>query len=180
MANQFLTFRLDNNQYAVEVHKVQEVLEYKHITKTPCAAVYVEGLISSRGRSISVINFRKKFGLEDIAPDKDSRIVVFEIAFDNAEENPDNIYVFGAIADSVHEVIEIEDKDVEPAPKFGNNISVNYINGIGKKDGEFIIILNIDAIFSSDEIIKLEDLIHNPLLQAQKEEENQEDVASES
>ena len=93
---------------------------------------------------------------------------------------PDNIYVFGAIADSVHEVIEIEDKDVEPAPKFGNNISVNYINGIGKKDGEFIIILNIDAIFSSDEIIKLEDLIHNPLLQAQKEEENQEDVASES
>ena len=71
MTKQFLTFRLDNNQYAVEVHKVQEVLEYKHITKIPCAANYVEGLISSRDRGISVINLRKKFGLEEIELNKE-------------------------------------------------------------------------------------------------------------
>ena len=76
MAKQFLTFRLDNNQYAVEVNKVQEVLEYKHITRIPCAANYVEGLISSRDRGISVINLRKKFSLPNYEPDKETRIIV--------------------------------------------------------------------------------------------------------
>ena len=174
MAKQFLTFRLDNNQYAVEVNKVQEVLEYKHITRIPCAANYVEGLISSRDRGISVINLRKKFSLPDYEPDKETRIIVLEIAkngnTDSIIENPDDIHIFGAIADSVQEVIEIEDKDMEPAPKFGNNISVNFISGIGKRDGEFIIILNIDAIFSSDEILNLEDLVQNPVLLAQMEQ----------
>jgi len=181
MTKQFLTFRLDNNQYAVEVHKVQEVLEYKHITKIPCAAVYVEGLISSRDRGISVINLRKKFGLPEIELTKDSRIIVLELALGtNIDENPDEIHIFGAIADSVQEVIEIEDTDIEPAPKFGNNISVNFISGIGKKDGEFIIILNVDAIFSSDEILNLEDLVQNPVLLAQMEQSKQEEESSES
>lgn len=175
MTKQFLTFRLDNNQYAVEVHKVQEVLEYKHITKIPCAANYVEGLISSRDRGISVINLRKKFGLEEIELNKECRIIVLEIALNGSvDENPDDIHIFGAIADSVQEVIEIEDIDIEAAPKFGNNISVNFISGIGKKDGEFIIILNIDSIFSSDEILNLEDLVQNPVLLAQMEQ-NKED-----
>ena len=99
MAKQFLTFRLDNNQYAVEVNKVQEVLEYKHITRIPCAANYVEGLISSRDRGISVINLRKKFSLPNYEPDKETRIIVLEIAKNgNAEsliENPDEIHIFG-------------------------------------------------------------------------------------
>ena len=169
MTKQFLTFRLDNNQYAVEVHKVQEVLEYKHITKIPCAANYVEGLISSRDRGISVINLRKKFGLEEIELNKECRIIVLEIALTGSvDENPDDIHIFGAIADSVQDI------DIEAAPKFGNNISVNFISGIGKKDGEFIIILNIDSIFSSDEILNLEDLVQNPVLLAQMEQ-NKED-----
>ena len=75
------------------------------------------------------------------------------------------------------EVIEIEDACIEPAPKFGNNISVNFISGIGKKDGEFIIILNIDTIFSSDEILNLEDLVQNPVLMAQMEQETPEEPA---
>ena len=181
MAKQFLTFRLDNNQYAVEVHKVQEVLEYKHITKIPCAANYVEGLISSRDRGISVINLRKKFGLEEIELNKECRIIVLEIALNGSiDENPDDIHIFGAIADSVQEVIEIEDIDIEAAPKFGNNISVNFISGIGKKDGEFIIILNIDSIFSSDEILNLEDLVQNPVLLAQMEQNKQESETAEA
>ena len=156
MTKQFLTFRLDNNQYAVEVHKVQEVLEYKHITKIPCAANYVEGLISSRDRGISVINLRKKFGLEEIELNKECRIIVLEIALNGSvDENPDDIHIFGAIADSVQEVIEIEDIDIEAAPKFGNNISGEYIRGIGKKDNKFIIILDIDKVFSTEEIVAL-------------------------
>jgi len=153
MSSQFLTFKLDGNQYAVDVYKVQEVLEFTKITKTPCSEIYQEGMISSRGQGISVINLRKKFGLEDCEADKETRIIVMEIMTADGD-----LVIFGAIADSVQEVIEIPEKDIEPSPKFGNSINAKYIRGIGRKDGEFIVILNIDAIFSTDEIISLEEV----------------------
>lgn len=165
MKKQFLTFKLDNVQYAVEVFKVQEVLEYKQITKVPCSAVYVEGLISSRGQGISVIDFRKKFALPELEDTKDKRIIVFEITptVQTQNEEEKTILTFGAIADSVHDVIEMDESAIEPPPKFGNNISVNFIRGIGKNEDEFVIILDIDQIFSTDEIINLENVLSNNL-----------------
>lgn len=151
MRNQYLTFKLDGAQYAVSVHNVQEVLEYTYITKVPCVATYVEGLINSRGQGISVVNLRKKFSLTDIDVTKETRIIVFEIKKDD-----DSIINIGAIADSVQEVIDLDDSDIEPSPKFGNNISAQFIKGIGKREEGFIIILNMDQIFSTDEIISLE------------------------
>lgn len=168
MRKQFLTFKLDNTQFAVEVHKVQEVLEYKHITRMPCAETYVEGLISSRGQGISVVNLRKKFALDDREADRETRIIVLEITTENGD-----MLIFGAIADSVQEVIDIDEKDIEPSPKFGNSIAAKFIHGIGRKDGEFIIILNIDQIFSTDEIINLE-AAANALPELENEEENSE------
>ena len=153
MSSQFLTFMLDDSQYAVEVYNVQEVMEYTRITKMPCADPWMEGLISSRGKGISVINLRKKFGLPEIEPDKETRIIVMEI-----KPTDGNLITFGAIADSVQEVIDIDDSEIEPPPKFGNNISGKFIYGIGKKGGNFIIILNINQIFSADEIINLSEI----------------------
>ena len=153
MSSQFLTFMLDDSQYAVEVYNVQEVMEYTRITKMPCADPWMEGLISSRGKGISVINLRKKFGLPEREPDKETRIIVMEI-----KPTDDNLITFGAIADSVQEVIDIDDSEIEPPPKFGNNISGKFIYGIGKKGGNFIIILNINQIFSADEIINLSEI----------------------
>jgi purine-binding chemotaxis protein CheW len=153
MNSQFLTFMLDESQYAVEVYNVQEVMEYTRITKVPCADPWMEGLISSRGKGISVINLRKKFGLPAKEPDKETRIIVMEM-----KPADDSLITFGAIADSVQEVIDIDDSEIEPPPKFGNNISGKFIYGIGKKNGNFIIILNINQIFSADEIINLSEI----------------------
>ena len=86
-------------------------------------------------------------------PDKETRIVVMEI-----KPSEDSLITFGAIADSVQEVIDIEDSEIEPPPKFGNNISGKFIHGIGRKNGNFIIILNINQIFSADEIINLTEI----------------------
>ncbi|MCR4713444.1 MAG: chemotaxis protein CheW [Treponemataceae bacterium] len=156
MSSQFLTFMLDDSQYAVEVYNVQEVMEYTRITKMPCADPWMEGLISSRGKGISVINLRKKFGLPAKEPDKETRIIVMEM-----KPSDDSIITFGAIADSVQEVIDIDDSEIEPPPKFGNNIAGKFIFGIGKKNGNFIIILNINQIFSADEIINLSEITKN-------------------
>ena len=151
MNNQFLTFKLEDSQYAVEVHNVQGVLEYTPVTKVPCAASYMEGLINSRGQSISVVNLRKKFGMPETSVTKETRIVVLEVPNESG-----GFSVFGAVADSVQEVIDIDDSEIEPSPKFGNSISAQFIRGIGKRGDTFIIILNMDQIFSTDEIIKLE------------------------
>lgn len=151
MKSQYLTFKLDNSQYAVEVYKVQEVLEYTTITKLPCAESYMEGLISSRGQGISVVNLCKKFGLPENPQTKETRIIILEL-----KTKDDTTVTFGAIADSVQEVIDLDDSEIEPSPKFGNSISAKFIRGIGKRDGNFIIILNVDQIFSTDEITNLE------------------------
>lgn len=151
MRNQFLTFKLEGSQYAVEVHSVQEVLEYTEVTPVPCAASYIEGLINSRGQGISVVNFRKKFGMPVINRTKETRIIVFEV-----QKDSEKTVTFGAIADSVQEVIDLDDSEIEPSPKFGNNISAQYIQGIGKREDNFIIILNLAQIFSTDEVVKLE------------------------
>ena len=110
-------------------------------------------MINSRGTGISVINRRKKFSLPEIEQSNDSRIIVVEVKKPTAE-NPDHICTFGAISDSVQEVLEIEEFDIEPPPKFGNNISAEFISGITKKDGKFIIILDEEKIFSKEDLPK--------------------------
>lgn len=150
MGAEYLAFTLDGSQYAAEVAKVQEVLEYTKITKVPCAAEYVEGIISSRGQGISVVNLRKKFGMSEAEVGKDTRIIVLEI------EGLNGVVTFGAIADSVQEVIELDEEEVERAPRFGSEVAQRFIRGIGRKDGAFIIILDIGRIFSDDETEALE------------------------
>ncbi|MCQ2595534.1 MAG: chemotaxis protein CheW [Treponemataceae bacterium] len=165
MSNQFLTFKLDGAQYAADVHNVQEVLEYMQITKVPCTTSYMEGLINSRGQGISVVNLRKKFGMQPVEATKETRIIVMEVKGEN-----DKTVTFGAIADSVQEVIELAGDEIEPSPKFGNSIAAQFIKGIGKKEDNFIIILNMDQIFSNEEIIRLEGTAAN--MAAQQPEVN--------
>lgn len=154
MTKQYLTFKLEETQYAVEVFNVQEVLEYTKITKAPSAEPWIEGLITSRGKGISVVNLHKKFGLDEYTADRETRIIVMEM---NETENTDDITVFGVIADSVQEVIEITEEELEPPPKFGNRISARYIYGVGKKNGNFITILNVPELFTAEELETLTD-----------------------
>jgi purine-binding chemotaxis protein CheW len=147
--NQYLTFRLENEQYAVSVYSVREVLEYVPITRLPQTAAYLKGVINLRGMGIPVIDLRTKFGMPAVPLTKDTSIIVLDI---KAREG---LLIIGALADSVQEVIEMEASEIEPAPRFGNNVAVEYIQGIGKKDGKFIIILNMDKILSTDEVIDI-------------------------
>ena len=145
-ANQFLTFTLDNEQYAIGVAKVREVLEYTKITKLPRTAVFMKGIINLRGTGVPVIDLRLKFGLPETPVTKDTSIIVMEV------ESQDGAVVVGALADAVHEVVEIEEKSIEPAPRFGTRLAAEFIKGVGKKDDLFIIILDIDRIFNAEEI----------------------------
>lgn len=144
--NQYLTFTLDGEQYAVSVLKVREVLEYTRITKIPRTATYMKGVINLRGAGVPVIDLRTRFGLPEIETSKSTSIIVMEVM------NADGGVVLGALADSVQEVIELEPNQIEPAPRFGTRLAAEFILGMGKKDDSFIILLDIDKIFSSEEV----------------------------
>jgi len=147
--NQYLTFTLDGEQYAVGVAKVREVLEHTKITKLPKTAVFMKGIINLRGAGVPVIDLRLKFGMAETPITKDTSIIVMEV------ESQDGKVVVGALADAVHEVVEIDEKAIENAPRFGTRLAAEFIKGVGKRDDSFIIILDIDRIFNVDEVTAL-------------------------
>jgi purine-binding chemotaxis protein CheW len=145
-ANQYLTFTLDNEQYAIGVSKVREVLEHTKITRLPRTAEFMKGIINLRGAGVPVIDLRLKFGLPETPITKDTSIIVMEV------ESLDGNVVVGALADAVHEVVDIDEGSIEPAPRFGTRLSAEFIKGVGKRDEVFIILLDIDKIFNAEEI----------------------------
>ncbi len=143
---QFLTFTLDTEQYAVEVEKVREVLEYTTVTKVPNTSEFMRGVINLRGSVVPVVDLRLKFGMAATEKTIDTSIIVMEI--DINEET----VVLGTLADSVQEVIDLPLNQIEPPPKVGTQIDADFIKGIGKQDERFLIILDINKVFSLEEI----------------------------
>jgi purine-binding chemotaxis protein CheW len=143
---QYLTFKLADEVFAVEVGKVREILEYIPITRVPRTPDFMRGVINVRGSVVPVIDLRLKFGMSETEQSVDTCINVLEIAFD------DESIVLGALADSVQEVIELEPNQIEPAPRIGTTIGTDMIKGMGKHDNGFIMILDIDRVFSDIDV----------------------------
>ncbi len=143
---QYLTFKLSLEVFAVEVAKVREILEYSSITKVPKTPEFMRGVINVRGSVVPVVDLRSKFGMRLTELTVNTCIIVLEIDLD--EETT----VLGALADSVQEVIELEPGQIEPAPRIGTQLKTEFIKGIGKRGNEFIMILDIDKVFSNNEI----------------------------
>jgi len=147
----YLTFTLDEELFAVEVAKVREVLDMTVITKIPKTPEYMRGVINLRGSVVPVIDLRLKFGMSKTETKVNTCIIVLEINMES------ETVVLGALADSVQEVFELEPEQIESAPKFGTKFKEEFLKGMGKKDEKFIMILDIDKVFSSDEIALVQD-----------------------
>lgn len=143
---QYLTFKLAEEVFAVEVDRVQEILEFPAVTKIPRTPEFMRGVINVRGSVVPIVDLRLKFGMEETEDTIDTCIVVMEVVMEG------ETVVLGAIADSVDEVIDQQPDQVEPPPRIGTNLNTEFIKGMGKRDDHFIIILDIDRIFSAEEI----------------------------
>jgi len=146
----YLTFKLGEEIFALNVLQVLEVLDVCAITKVPRAPDFMRGIINVRGTVIPVLDLRMKFGMPKAEETLDTRIIVMQL------ELSEDTTVIGAIADAVHEVMEIEPDQIEPPPKIGGRWRTEFINGIGKRNEEFIIILDVDRVFSADELALIE------------------------
>jgi purine-binding chemotaxis protein CheW len=148
--SQYLTFKLGEEVFALDVSQVREVLDLSPITKVPRAPDFMRGVINVRGSVVPVVDLRLKLGLSATEKSLDTRIIVMEISLD------EEITTLGAIADSVHEVMELDPNQVELPPRIGTRWRTEFIRGIGKKEGQFIIILNIEQVFSTNELALVE------------------------
>lgn len=149
----YLTFQLGDELFAANVKKVLEILEIPRITAVPHAPPYMRGVVNLRGNVMPVINSRQKFGLPDAPDTISSCIVVLDIEMDQQ-----NI-TLGAVVDAVQEVIEIGDQDIQPAPSIGSKYKSEFVKGMMKLNERFIMILDLDLVFSTDEASIIQNLI---------------------
>lgn len=144
--SQHLTFTLGKEVFALDIASVREVLELTPITKIPRTPDFMRGVINLRGHAVPVMDMRLKFGMPLAQVTVDTCIIIVEVQFE-AER-----IVMGGLVDSVREVFEIAPEAMEATPRMGTSINVDYIKGIGKQEGEFIIVLDIDRLFSAKEL----------------------------
>ena len=144
---QLFTFLLSNEIYGIEISKVREVMDFKKVTTVPKTPDFMKGVINLRGGVVPVIDLRLKFGMEETEKTVDTCIIIVDITVDGEKT------FIGALADSVKEVITIEPENIEPAPKIGTKLDTDFIKGMGKHDDEFVIVLDIEKIFTAEELI---------------------------
>ena len=147
--SQYLTFALGGEMFAVGILNVKEIIEYGNLTEIPMMPTFIRGVINLRGAVVPVIDLSARFGGSGSTVSRRTCIVIVELG--DGEERQD----LGVIVDAVNEVLEIPRADIEPPPSFGARIRADFIQGMGKVDGHFVIILNVERVLSTEEITLL-------------------------
>ena len=144
---QYLTFFLSDEEYAVNIQKVKEIIEYSSVTKVPKVPRWIRGVINLRGNVVPVVDLAVRFGLDERPITKTTCIVIVEVQQDTETT------VMGVIADAVNQVIERNAQDIEEPPAFGTRVRLEYLAGMGKLGKKFALILNIDHVLSAADLL---------------------------
>jgi purine-binding chemotaxis protein CheW len=143
---QYLTFKLGGEVFALDVAEVREVLDFTAITRVPRTPEFLRGVINLRGNVVPVVDLRLAFRMSKTEKTVNTCIIVVEVTLEGES------VVIGALADSVEEVIDLEPEHIQPPPSIGPSIKTEFIQGMGRRDSDFIMILDIDRVFSSTEL----------------------------
>lgn len=142
-------FKLDNEEYGLDIMKVNGIEKYQEVVKIPNSPEYIEGIINLRGEVLPIYSLRKKFALELKEPNDETKIIVVYT----------NDMKIGFVVDSVAEILNIEEENIEGAPKLVTGVSRKYIKSVAKQDDRMIILIDIDLIVSDEEKIELGEVI---------------------
>ena len=145
---QMVAFKLEKEEFAVDIHQVRKVLKMTRVTPLPQSAHYIEGLINLRGEVIPVVDLRKRFELPEGERSEQTRIIIVEIQDSNV----------GLIVDSVTEVLRFSSSAIQPPPARIAGTRTDLIKGVGKVEERLLIILNLERILTTEEIISLEEV----------------------
>jgi len=152
---QYLTFSLGGEVFALGILNVKEIIEFGNVTEIPMMPAFIRGVINLRGAVVPVIDLSARFGGAASTVSRRTCIIIVEL--DDGDERQD----LGVIVDAVNEVLEIPRAEIEPPPTFGAKIRADFIQGMGKVEGRFVIILNVDRVLSTEEITMLASMSGN-------------------
>jgi purine-binding chemotaxis protein CheW len=150
--NQFLTFTLSGEVYAIEILSIREIIDYGDLTTVPMMPDFIRGVINLRGSVVPVVDLAARFGDQPAAITKRSGIIIIELADGESTIN------IGVVVDGVNAVLEIPPGDIEPPPSFGARIRTDFIRGMGKVDGKFLVLLDVAKVLSVDELSLLDEV----------------------
>lgn len=140
---QYLSFVLDRELYAVETRKVREVLEFTGATRVPRMPEYVRGVINLRGSVVPVVDLKQRFGTGRTESTPSTCVIIAEVCVDGER------LVLGALADAVQEVVDLSSAQIEPPPRLGCRIDTGFLCGMGRRNDDFLMLLDIDRVFST-------------------------------
>ena len=154
---QYLTFMIAGEEYAISLLKVKEIIEYDTVTPVPKTPEWVRGVINLRGSVVPVIDLAVKFRLPASVASRLTCIVITEV------ECGGEATVMGVMADSVRQVIDLKPQDVEHPPTFGTRVKVDYLLGMARSGKKFCLILNTEKVLSTDELLELSEAVEEPV-----------------
>ncbi len=152
---QYLTFVLGGEAFALGILNIKEIIDYGNVTEVPMMPEFIRGVINLRGRGVPVIDLSARFGRASTQIGKRTGIVIVETTSGGLSEHDAFQQDLGIIVDAVNEVVDIGRDDIEPAPTFGARIRQDFISGMAKRNGRFIILLNVNRVLSMDEFAVL-------------------------
>ena len=154
---QYLTFSLGEEMFAIGILAIREIIEYGQVTEVPMTPPFIRGVINLRGAVVPVVDLAVRFGRPPREVTRRTCIVIVEVA------SPKGPQEMGIVVDTVSEVLEIPAADIEPAPEFGARIRIDFIAGMGKVAGRFVVILDANRVLSVDEVAVVANLGAMPL-----------------
>jgi len=143
---QFLTFQLNEEEYGISILNIKEIVDYGHITKVPMMPDFIAGVINLRGSVVPVIDLALRFSVAPSVRTKRSSIVILEVEYESKKME------IGVTVDVVNEVLDISPKEIEASPSFGTKIRTDFISGMGKVEGQLLVLLNIEKILDIEEL----------------------------
>ena len=146
---QYLSFRLDDEEYAVAILRVKEILRYEPVTRVPTTPAFIRGVINIRGRMVPIIDLAVKLGLSPRQVTKWTCMVVVEVRLDDEDT------IMGLMVDAVQQVLELSPGEIEEPPAFGPQIHVDYLLGMGKAGQKFVMLLDIDRVLATNELVHI-------------------------
>jgi len=146
---QYLTFSLGEEMFAIGILTIREIIEYGNLTEVPMVPPFIRGVINLRGAVVPVVDLTVRFGRPAVEATRRTCIVIIETAADPASSHAQQM---GIVVDAVSEVLEIPAADIEPPPEFGTRIRTDFISGMGKVNGKFVVLLEVDRILSLNEV----------------------------
>lgn len=146
LIRQYLTFVLSGEVFAIGILVIREIMEYSNVTAVPMTPPYVRGVINLRGAVVPVLDLSVRFGKPASEVTKRTCIVIIEVGVGSAR------HVIGVVVDAVQAVLDIPGTEIEPAPRFGMNVHTDFVQGMGKVDGKFVILLDVDRLLAPEEV----------------------------